>query len=111
MATKKKVTQRKNRELKKAKAASKKSLAAPQAALQTIEVHPRLANAISSLKRLVPEELERLRGLSSKALAEGTQSTGCWISDTGGQQHCMNLPPDVCTREGGISVPTRCPNS
>jgi hypothetical protein len=79
--------------------------------LQSVKVHPRLAKAILSLKKLAPEELERVRSLSATATATSAPSTGCWISDSGGQQHCINLPPDVCTREKGMSVPTRCPNA
>jgi hypothetical protein len=78
---------------------------------KTISVHPRLARAILSLKKLDPTEIDRMRGLAADAAAAGSASTGCWISDSGGEQHCINLPPDVCTRQGGISVPTRCPNN
>ena len=77
--------------------------------LKQISVHPRLAAVVSSLKQFTADELEELKRVSSEVVAAGASVTGCWISDTGGQQHCVNLPPDVCTRQGGISVPTRCP--
>jgi hypothetical protein len=95
---------------KQAKRSKKKQLR-PAETLRTIKVHPHLAHAIQSLKKFSPEELEQVKNLSRATVAEAGQSTGCWISDSGGQQHCVNLPPDVCTRQGGISVPTRCPNT
>lgn len=96
---------------KKQKANGKKLSLGSRNPLRTIKVHPHFANAIASLKKLAPEELEGIKKLASTEFAEGGQSTGCWLSDSGGQQHCVNLPPDVCARKGGISVPTRCPNN
>lgn len=90
---------------------SKQPETQPASQLTTIEVHPKLAQAIASLKKHGPEELKRIKELECADLPAPVRSTGCWISDSGGQQHCVNLPPDVCTREGGISVPTRCPNA
>ena len=78
---------------------------------KSVSVHPKLAKAITSMKKLAPAELEEVRTLSEKHTAQGAETTGCFLSDTGGQQHCLNLPSDVCTRRGGISVPTPCPNS
>jgi hypothetical protein len=105
-ATKKKAAGRKTRKAKRAKPSAASGLL-----LKAIKVHPHLADAILSLKKLGPEEFQEIKSLSGAATTEGLQSTGCWISDSGGQQHCVNLPPDVCTRKGGISVPTRCPNT
>jgi hypothetical protein len=99
------------RATKQGKANGKKLSRGSQGSLCTIKVHPHLAHAIASLKKLAPEELEEIKKLASAESAEGGQSTGCWLSDSGGQQHCVNLPPDVCSRKGGISVPTRCPNT
>lgn len=96
---------------KNRKANGKKSSLGLQGLLRTIKVHPHFAHAIASLKKLAPEELEEIKKLASTEFAGGGQSTGCWLSDSGGQQHCVNLSPDVCTRKGGISVPTKCPNT
>jgi hypothetical protein len=96
---------------KKQKANDEKLSVGSQSPLRTIKVHPHFANAITSLKKLAPEELTEIKNLASTEFAESGQSTGCWLSDSGGQQHCVNLPPDVCTRKGGISVPTKCPSS
>jgi hypothetical protein len=103
---------KKTKSRKSKKGAATKSKAGGQKAslrLQTIKVHPRLAHAIASLKKVAPKELEDIRTLSSTEFANDGGSTGCWLSDTGGQQHCVNLPPAVCTSKGGISVPTKCP--
>jgi hypothetical protein len=75
-----------------------------------IAVHPRLADAIHSLRRFSPAEMTEVKALAGQP-GTGAASTGCFISDSGGQQHCINLPPDVCTNKGGISVPTRCPKA
>jgi hypothetical protein len=108
---KKSKTPKRTQARKKGKKSNKRS-SRYTTTLQTIKVHPHLANAIRSLKKFSPEELEQVKTLSrTVVVAEAGQSTGCWISDSGGQQHCVNLPPDVCTRQGGISVPTRCPNA
>jgi hypothetical protein len=96
---------------KKQNAIGKKLSLGSQPPLRTIKVHPHFADAIASLKKFAPEDLEEIKNLASTEFAEGGQSTGCWLSDSGGQQHCVNLPPDVCTRKGGISVPTKCPSS
>ena len=90
----------------KAKASAVKS-SRLRASLRTIKVHPHLALAIASLKRFSPEELEEVKTLASTEFADN--STGCWLSDSGGQQHCVNLPPAICTSKGGMSVPTKCP--
>jgi hypothetical protein len=111
MPKKGKFTKRKGSRQKGRKAKSGKPSPKSQSPLQTIKVHPHLAHAILSLKKFAPDELENIKSLSSVPVAEGGQPTACWISDSGGQQHCVNLSPDVCTRNGGISVPTRCPNS
>ena len=110
MRKKGKVTRKKAQGKKAQKARRARPSPKSQSPLQAIKIHPHFAQAIQSLKKLTPDEFEEIKGLSAAALAEGAQSTGCWISDSGGQQHCINLPPDVCTRKGGISVPTRCPN-
>lgn len=109
--TKKRGTTRDKRRRQKRKTRLGGGKQASKVALQTIKVHPHLAKAILSLKKFAPNEIERLKGLSANMATYGSQPTACWISDSGGQQHCMNLPPDVCAREGGISVPTPCPNS
>ena len=79
--------------------------------LSTIKVHPHFARAIASVKRFSADEIEEIKTLASAEFAGAGQSTGCWLSDSGGPQHCVNLPPDVCARKGGISVPTKCPNT
>jgi len=89
------------------KAATKKT----EATTTTISVHPMLAKAILSLKKFGPEELAEIKKTSAQATAAGAASTACFISDSSGQQHCINLPPDVCSRQGGISLPTKCPNN
>jgi hypothetical protein len=99
---------KKSKDIKSQKA---KKPAAKKQRKKTISVHPHLAHAILSLKKLAPAEMEEVKALSAKANVDGVQSTGCWISDSGGEQHCIDLPPDVCTRRGGISVPTSCPNN
>jgi hypothetical protein len=108
MATKKSVG-------KKKAATTQKTAAKPQAAVtakkKTISVHPKLAEAIQSLRKLAPSEVEEVRAIAAKAAASGIEATACFLSDTGGQQHCINLPSDVCTRRGGISLPTPCPNN
>jgi hypothetical protein len=88
------------------KAAAKKSAGSKT----TISIHPRLGKATLSLKKFAPEEMGTIKSLSAHTTATGVASTGCWISDAGAEQRCINLPADVCTRHGGISVPTRCPN-
>jgi hypothetical protein len=108
MATKK--NSGKKNAAKTQKAAAKKKPAAI-ARKKTISVHPKLAQAILSLRKLAPAEMEEVRALAAKATAERVQSTACFLSDTGGQQHCIDLPSDVCTRRGGISLPTPCPNN
>ena len=106
----KKTKSRKNKSgTKKRKANNKKASLSSQGSLVTIKVHPHLAHAIASLRKLAPEELEGIKKLASTEFAGG--STGCWLSDSGGEQHCVNLPPAVCSSKGGISVPTRCPIS
>ena len=75
----------------------------------TIKVHPHFARAIASLKKFAPAEIEEIKKYASTEFGESGQPTGCWLSDSAGQQHCVNLPPDVCARKGGISVPTKCP--
>jgi hypothetical protein len=104
MAKKKAVA--KNKPVAKKKAVAKRKAGARK----TISVHPHLAKAIVSLRKFAPAEMEEIRTLSAQTTAAGTASTACFISDTGGEQHCINLPPDVCTGKGGISLPTRCPN-
>jgi hypothetical protein len=81
--------------------------------LDVRKIHPHLTEAILSLKRLDPKEFAEVQALSAmhSAGAAVGPSTGCIISNSGGQQHCVNLPPDVCSRQGGISIPTRCPNT
>jgi hypothetical protein len=79
--------------------------------LRSIAIHPRFTEAISSMKRLTTAEFSELQTLSAQNDDTVTPSTGCWISDSGGQQHCVNLPADVCTRKGGIAVPIKCPNA
>jgi hypothetical protein len=96
---------------KKNTAIAKKPLTGKRATKKTISVHPKLAKAILSLRKFAPAEMEEIKNLSAQTKAAGVASTGCWISDSGGEQHCINLPPDVCTRQGGMSVPTRCPNN
>lgn len=84
----------------------------PKPRLDVRKIHPHLTEAILSLKKLDAKEFAEVQALSAMHSA-GTAvgpSTGCIISDSGGQQHCVNLPPDVCSRQGGISIPTRCPN-
>jgi hypothetical protein len=100
------------------KAAAKKTAAkrktAPKsknAPRKRISVHHRLADAILSLRKFAPEEMEEIRALSARADTAAGRTTSCWISDSGGEQHCINLTPDDCTRKGGISVPTKCPNT
>jgi hypothetical protein len=87
----------------------KQKLKGKKLTLTTIKVHPHFARAIASLERFAPEEIEEIKKSAGADFAEGAQATGCWLSDSGGQQHCVNLPPDVCARKGGISVPTKCP--
>jgi hypothetical protein len=108
MATKKSTAKKKATKAQKAVAKKKPAATAGK---KTISVHPKLAHAILSLRKLAPAEVEEVRELAAKAAAGGEESTACFLSDTGGQQHCINLPPNVCTRRGGISLPTPCPNN
>ena len=84
-----------------------------KARLDVRTIHPHLTEAILSLKKLDSKEFAEVQALSAmhSASTAAAPSTGCIISDSAGQQHCVNLPPDVCSRQGGISIPTRCPNS
>jgi hypothetical protein len=82
-----------------------------KSSLSTIKVHSHFARAIASVKKFSPDEIEEIKTLASTEFAGARQSSGCWLADTGGPQHCVNLPPDVCARKGGISVPTKCPNA
>lgn len=79
--------------------------------LETISIHPRLAHAIQSMKRLSDEEFAEVKAMAAAHDEAIVASTGCWISDSGGQQHCVNLSPAACTNKGGISVPIKCPNA
>ena len=111
MAKKTNPQKRKNRAAKKRIANGKASPSGLRVSFQTIKVHPHFAKAIASVKQFAPEEIEEIKKLASSEFAGLAQSTGCWLSDSGGPQHCVNLPPEVCARKGGISVPTKCPNT
>jgi hypothetical protein len=83
----------------------------PAPSLEAISVHPRFAHAILSMKRLTDEEFAEVKAMAAAHDEAIVASTGCWISDSGGQQHCVNLSPAACTNKGGISVPIKCPNA
>jgi hypothetical protein len=109
MANRTKSGKNKKAKTNKRKARGKKSSLQLGSPFQTIKVHPHFARAIASLKKFSSEELDEIKTLAGTVTAGSGNSTGCWLSDSGGQQHCVNLPPAVCTSKGGISVPTKCP--